>query len=116
MGPSWMLGEVGDPARQAGGRTGSWHQTVEEVDVLKMLEGTGDRLGTTSSHVYAQSTYHMCNMCDNSLHLNNYDCEPCLTIPICFRRVNHMAVKNHLHSSSGVREVVSGKLTPFYVL
>ncbi len=26
---------------------------------------------------------------------------------ICFRRINHLVVKNHLHSSSGVREVVS---------
>ncbi len=29
---------------------------------------------------------------------------------VCFRRINHMAVKNHLHSSSGVREVVSGTI------
>ncbi len=35
------------------------------------------------------------------------NCEPCLTVSVCFRRINHMAVKNHLHSSSGVREVVS---------
>jgi hypothetical protein len=41
-----------------------------------------------------------------------YDCnhEPYLTVSICFRRINHMAVKNHLHSSSGVREVVSGTI------
>jgi hypothetical protein len=31
MGPSWMLGEVGDLACQAGEGTDSWHQTVEEV-------------------------------------------------------------------------------------
>ncbi len=36
------------------------------------------------------------------------DCEPYLTVSIFFRRINHMAVKNHLHSSSGVQEVVSG--------
>jgi hypothetical protein len=29
--PFWMLGEVGDLVRQAGGGTGRWHQTVEEV-------------------------------------------------------------------------------------
>jgi hypothetical protein len=50
-------------------------------------------------------------MRDNSLRLNNYDCEPCFNVPICFRRINHMAVKNHLHSSSGVREFVSGTPT-----
>jgi hypothetical protein len=81
---------------------------LRRLDVLKMLEGTGDGLDTTSSYVYAQSMYHMCIMRDNSLCLNNYDCEPCHTVPICFRRINHMAVKNHLQSSSGVREVVSG--------
>jgi hypothetical protein len=39
---------------------------------------------------------------------DSYDRKPCLTVSICFRRINHMAVKNHFHSSSGVREVVSG--------
>jgi hypothetical protein len=29
---------------------------------------------------------------------------------VCFRRINHMAVKNHLHSSFGVREVVLGTI------
>jgi hypothetical protein len=97
------------PARWGGG--GEWAVGIRQwrrLDVFKMLEGTGDGLGTTSSHVYAQSTYHMCIMRDNSLRLNSYDYEPCLTVFICFRRINHMAVKSHLHSSSGVREVVSG--------
>jgi hypothetical protein len=68
-----MLGEAGDPARQAGERTGSWRQTVEEVTRYKMLEGTGDGLATTSSDGYAQSMYHMCIMCINSLCLYNHD-------------------------------------------
>ncbi len=29
---------------------------------------------------------------------------------ICFRRINHLVVKNHLHSSSGIREVVSSTI------
>jgi hypothetical protein len=58
-----------------------------------MLEGTGDGLVTTSSHGYAQSTYHMCIMCINSLCLNNHDVSPCFTVLICFRRINHLAVK-----------------------
>jgi hypothetical protein len=29
---------------------------------------------------------------------------------ICFRKINHLVVKHHLHSSSGVREVVSSTL------
>jgi hypothetical protein len=73
MGPSWELGELRDPARQAGERTGSWHQTVEEVRRYKMSEGTGDGLVTTSSHVYAQSMYYMYIVCINSLCLNNHN-------------------------------------------
>ncbi len=34
-----MLGEVGDPARQAGERTGSWRQKVEEVRHLQDVGG-----------------------------------------------------------------------------
>jgi hypothetical protein len=68
-----MLGEVGDLARQAGERAGSWRQTVEEVRRYKMSEGTGDGLVTTSSHDYAQSMYYMCIMCINSLYLNNHN-------------------------------------------
>ncbi len=59
-------GGVEDPARQAGKRMGSWHQTVEEVRCYKLSEGTGDGLVTTSSHVYAQSMYHMYIMRTNS--------------------------------------------------
>jgi hypothetical protein len=68
-GPSLILGEMRDPARQTGERTGSWHQTVEEVRRYKMSEGAGDRLVTTSSHVYAQK-YHTYIMCINSLCFN----------------------------------------------
>jgi hypothetical protein len=30
---------------------------------------------------------------------------------ICFRKINHLVVKHHLYSSSGVREVVSSTIT-----
>jgi hypothetical protein len=71
-----------------------------------MLGGTRDRLGTTLNQPYAQSTYYMCAI----IHCvpDNCNRELCLTVPICFREINHMAVKNHLHSSYGVQEVVSG--------
>ncbi len=46
-------------------------------------------------------------MCNNLFYPWDCNREPCLTMSICFRRINHMAVKIHLHSSSGVREVVS---------
>ncbi len=29
---------------------------------------------------------------------------------ICFRKINHLVVKHHLHSSSGVQEVVSSTI------
>ncbi len=46
----------------------SWTlRSGSEQDVLKIMEGTGDRLGTTLSHPYAQSMYHMCIMCKNPL-------------------------------------------------
>jgi hypothetical protein len=38
-----MQGEEGDPAHQAGKRTGSWHQTVEEVRRSQDVRGHGER-------------------------------------------------------------------------
>jgi hypothetical protein len=66
-------GEMGDPARQAGERAGSWRQTVEEVRRYKMSEGIGGGLITTPSHVNAQSMYHICILCINPLFFMNHD-------------------------------------------
>jgi hypothetical protein len=104
-GPSWKPGESGDPARQEGEKTDSWYQTVEEDRCYKMPQKLGDGLATTPSHLYAQSTYH-CALCI-SCHTNNHNKNHVFIVFVCFRRINHLAVKNHLHSSSGVREVVS---------
>jgi hypothetical protein len=87
MGPSWMLGEFRDPARQAKERMCNWHQTVEEVRRYKMSEGTGDGLITTSSHVHAQSMYLVYIMRTKSYVLITIT-EPCFTVPICFRRIH----------------------------
>jgi hypothetical protein len=38
-----MLREVGDPARQAGKKMGSWHQTVEEVRSFQNVRRHGER-------------------------------------------------------------------------
>ncbi len=91
------------PTRRGKGRTvgiGQWRR----VDVAKCLKSTGDGLVTTSSHVYAQTMYHMYIVCQ-SVALTNITGIMFYCI-ICFRRINHLVVKNHLHSSSGVREVV----------
>jgi hypothetical protein len=55
-------GGVRGPGPAGGERTDSWHRTVEEGRRCKMSKGTGDRLATTPSHVYAQSMYH-CILC-----------------------------------------------------
>ncbi len=38
------------------------------LEVFKMLEGMGSGLGTTPRHLYAQSTYPLCIMCNNLLY------------------------------------------------
>jgi hypothetical protein len=67
------LGSLGSreawPTR-GGGKTGSWHRTVEEDRHYKMPQKLGDGLATTPSHVYAQSTYH-CALCIN-YRINNH--------------------------------------------
>jgi hypothetical protein len=50
--------ETGGPARQAGEKAGSWHQTVEEGRRSGMPQNTGDGVVTTPSDVYAQSECH----------------------------------------------------------
>jgi hypothetical protein len=69
-----------------------------------MPQNIGDRLATTPSHVHTQSMYH-CALCIN-YHINIITGIVFYCI-IYFRRINHLVVKNHLHSSSGVRVVSS---------
>jgi hypothetical protein len=58
----------------------------------------------------------ICVLCAIIHHvLDDCNRELCLTVSICFRRINHMAVKNHLHSSSGVGEVVPAHSQFFYI-
>jgi hypothetical protein len=59
-----------------------------------MVESSRDGLGTTRNQPYAQSTYLTCNMCIVSYISDSCDRELCLTVSICFRRINHMAVRN----------------------
>jgi hypothetical protein len=95
------------PARRGKGQAVGIRQW-RGIDVKKMLQNVGDGLATTSSQVYTQSTYH-CALCINTILIIitrimfycNY----------CFRRINHLVVKKHLHSSSGVRAVLSSTTT-----
>ncbi len=101
-----QAGGVRGPGPPGGGKGGQWRR----IDVKKMPQNVGDGLATTPSHVYAQSTVRIIVCCAS------------ITIPItitgivfycnyCFRRITHLVVKNHLHSSSGVREVVSSTVS-----
>jgi hypothetical protein len=77
-----------------------------------MRKNTGDRLVTTPSHVYAQSSYHcMCVLVTISTTITGIVFH-CI---VCFRRINYLVVKNHLHSSSGVREVVSSTIPTYKI-
>ncbi len=91
------------PASKGKGRADSVSQWKGK-DVKEMLQNVGDGLATTSSHVYAQSRCH-CALCINH-HVNNHN-KNSFYCNYCCRRINHLVVKHHLHSSSGVREVVS---------
>ncbi len=67
----------------------------------KMLQNIGDGLAATPSHV--SCIIVRCALITISITITGtmFYCNH------CFRRINHLVVKNHLHSSSGVREVVS---------
>jgi hypothetical protein len=96
------------PARQRGERTvgfGQWRK----LDVSRCWKARE----TGSARHQATLMHRVCIICVSCAiiyHIFN-DCnlELCLTVFICSRRINHLAIKNHLYSSSGVREVVSSK-------
>jgi hypothetical protein len=119
-GCAWILGKwapswgPGNPACQEGEKVGSWHQTVEEDRHSGMCQDAGGGLVTSTSHVYAQSECH-CALYNNC-HIKNQNRNRAYCV-ICFRKINHLVVKHNLHSSSGVREVVSSavKLVPMWV-
>jgi hypothetical protein len=102
-----MLRKVGGPTHQGGRETDSWHQTVEED---RRSQDAGRHEGR-ARHNIKPALCIICILCVTIRYIpDNCNRELCLTVPICFRRINHMAVKNHLHSSSGVQEVVAGTI------
>jgi hypothetical protein len=104
-----MQGEKEGPARQAGKGVSSWHRTVEEVRRSQddRRHGRWARHGTKAPLCTKYAS--LCVSCVlTCCILDDCNREPCFTLSICFRRINHISVKNHLHSSSGVREVVAG--------
>jgi hypothetical protein len=97
-----MWGKAGDLAHQKGREMDSWHQTVEEVRRLRCWKARGTGLAQHESSLMHRVRI-LCVICALVFCISD-SCnrEPYLTVSICFRRINHMAVKNHLHSSSGV--------------
>jgi hypothetical protein len=106
-GPSWKPGEMGDLARQEGERTDSWHQTVEEGRHCKMFRAQE----TGSSQNQATFMHRVCTIiCCALVTISTTITGIVFYCIICFRRINHLVVKNHLHSSSGVREDLSSTI------
>jgi hypothetical protein len=99
------------PARKGKGRAVGIRQW-KGIDMKEMMQNVGGGLVTTLSQVYAQSTYH-CALCINH-HTDNHN-KNVFHCSYCFRRINHLVVKHHLHLSSGVREVVSSTLISLLV-
>jgi hypothetical protein len=88
---------------------GSWHQTVEEVRRSQDFRRHGEWARHDTNAPLCTEYVSLCVSCAIICYvLDDFNREACFTWSICFRRINHMAVKNHLHSSSGVREAVSG--------
>ncbi len=112
---------------ECGRRRGPGPPGGEENEQLASESGGGQTFSRCQKARGTGSTRHqgilmhrihiiVCIVCNNLCTLDDYNREPCFTLSICFRRINHMAVKNHLHSSSGVREVVLGTIYTIFVL
>jgi hypothetical protein len=94
---------MGDLARPAGSKISS--QSAASVVTRRPWESRKDN--QTGSMRHQDLIMHrVCNIVYNSslFSLNNCNREQCLILIICFRRINHMVVKNHVHSSSDVHD------------
>ncbi len=82
--------------RQAGQKTGSCHQTAEEVRRLKDVRSHREPVRHNTKAPLCTEYVSSCVLCAIICYnLDNCNCEPCLMcLLICFRRINHMAVKN----------------------
>ncbi len=103
-------GDNGGPSPPGGGEDRKLvSDSVEEVRYLQDVGGHGGRVRHNNRAPLCTEYVSSCVLCAIICYnLDQCNREPYLTVSICFRRINHMAVKNHLHSSSGVHEVVSG--------
>jgi hypothetical protein len=99
--PSW---KPGDLARQEGEKAGSWHWTVDEDRHNGTPQKMGDGLVTIPSHVMRRVSvivHCVVNTAPTTITGIVFYCI------IYFRKINNFVVKNHLHSFSGVWEVLS---------
>jgi hypothetical protein len=85
-------GGPGPPGR--GRRMGSWHQTVEEIRCSQDVGKHGERARHDIKVPLCTEYISLCVSCVIiCCILDNCNREPCLTVSICFRRINHMEVK-----------------------
>ncbi len=99
------VGEGGGPDPPREGGNGQLASDSGGGYTFKMLESLRDGL-TQHEDSLMHRVRIFCVKCALICHIpDSCDREVYLTVPICFRRINHMAVENHLHSSSGVREL-----------
>ncbi len=106
-----MKGKKGGPARQAEEGVSSWYQTAKEVRRSQddRRQRRWARHGTKAPLCTEYISLYAIIFCV----LDDCNHEQCFTLSICFRRMNHMAVRNHLPSSSSEQEVVLGTFSPY---
>jgi hypothetical protein len=104
-----MKGQKGGPAcqaRQAGDKISSQLSTVEAAKRSWDARRSGGQAQCDIKTSLCTEYVLLCML--TYFKLDNCNRERCL---LCFRRINHMVVKDHWHSSSDVQEVVSSTMT-----
>jgi hypothetical protein len=99
----WVGRRRGDWARPVGSKISSLSATVEET---RRQWGNREDNQTGSMRHQEPNMHRVCDTVKQQSLLyyiySNCNRDQCLTLIICFRRINHKVVKNHLHSSSDV--------------
>jgi hypothetical protein len=85
-------------------------QSVCSRKVTRRPWGSQEDIQTGSMRHQDLIMHRVCNVVYKSslFSLNDCNCNQCLILIICFRRINHMVVKNNLHSSSDLHKSCVG--------
>ncbi len=106
--PSW---KPGDPARQEGERREVGIRQWRRIDVLGCL-----KIQETGSSQHQATFMHRVSVIVHCVIITTQTTITGIVFYciFCFRKINHLVVKHHLHSSSDVREVVSSTGTVLF--